>query len=218
MQKKTILIVAAIVAVALLAFAVPRFYAARESSDVAAPTVSAAPADVTNAPITGSWAVAEGSTAGYRLDEVLNGADVTVVGRTEEVSGSAQVEGQELVAAEIQVDLASVATDSERRDNYFRTQAIDTSVHPSATFVLTQPVTLGESWPQQVSLTGDMQINGVTQQVVLDAEVTQVSGQLQVAGAVPVTWADFEVQAPNLGFVSVEDQGSVEFLVVLERA
>ena len=34
----------------------------------------------------GTWAVAEGSTAGYRVDEVLNGADVAVAARP---SGSA---------------------------------------------------------------------------------------------------------------------------------
>ena len=31
----------------------------------------------------------------------------------------------------------------------------------------------------------------------------------------PATFADFGIEAPDLGFVSVEDQGSVEFLLRL---
>jgi hypothetical protein len=33
--------------------------------------------------------------------------------------------------------------------------------------------------------------------------------------SIPLTFADFGIEAPDLGFVSVEDQGSVEFLLRL---
>jgi hypothetical protein len=40
----------------------------------------------------------------------------------------------------------------------------------------------------------------------------------QVAGSIPITFSDFGVDAPNLGFVKVEDSGAVEFSLQLERS
>jgi hypothetical protein len=40
----------------------------------------------------------------------------------------------------------------------------------------------------------------------------------QVAGSIPITFADFGVEAPNLGFVSVEPDGFVEFSLTIARA
>src|SRR4029453_17277165 len=77
----------------------------------AAPSPSASAAAIDPAELSGSWAVTDGSFAGYRVDEVLNGTDVTVVGRTEEVTGSLTVEGLTLTEAELTVDVASIATD-----------------------------------------------------------------------------------------------------------
>jgi hypothetical protein len=34
-----------------------------------------------------------------------------------------------------------------------------------------------------------------------------------VSGSIPVTFSDYGVEAPSLGFVSVQDKGTVEFLV-----
>ena len=36
---------------------------------------------------------------------------------------------------------------------------------------------------------------------------------LVASGSVPVVWSDFGVEAPSLGFVTVDDRGSVDFLV-----
>lgn len=218
MSKKTIGIVLGVVAVLIIAaIAIPKIYADRASSDVAAPTISATPssaAEIDN--IDGTWNTTAGSYAGYRLDEVLNGENVTVVGRTEDVTGSAVIEKGTLTNAEVVVDLTTVATDADRRDNYFRTKAIDTSVYPNATFTVTEPVAL-DSTAQQVTLTGELTINGVTQPATATADVAMVDGHLEVAGSTQVTWADFNVEAPDMGFVKVEESGSIEFMIVLAQ-
>ncbi len=69
------------------------------------------------AALSGTWTVADGSFAGYRVDEVLNDTDVTVVGRTEEVTGTLTVEDLTLTAADLTVDVASITTDSTSRDD-----------------------------------------------------------------------------------------------------
>lgn len=199
---------------------------------VAAPTVqvptpsstpgTSAPAQAPVDDLSGNWQVAADSFAGYRVDEVLRGTNVTVVGRTEKVTGSFTVEALTLTSAEIQVDVASIATDQPARDNYFRSTAVNVAEFPTATFTLLEPVTAAAPPAggdvHKVTVRGELTLNGVTKQ--LDAEVEAVisgSGG-QVSGSVPITFADFGIEAPNLGFVSVEDSGTIEFLLNISPA
>jgi polyisoprenoid-binding protein YceI len=183
----------------------------------AAPTVdSPGVSDVTDtAEFDGDWTVAGGeSYAGYRVDEVLQGRDVTVTGRTPDVTGTVSVADGTVTAAEITVDMTTVATDSGARDEYFRGTALNTGEHPTSTFVLTEPVAV-EPGTDSVALVGDLTVHGVSQAVTLDAQVGLTDTGARVAGSIPVTFADFGVQAPDLGFVSVEEAGEVEFLLDL---
>jgi polyisoprenoid-binding protein YceI len=172
--------------------------------------------------LAGEWLVSDGSYAGYRVDEVLNGTDVTVTGRTEEVSGSLTLDGLTLTAAEFTVDVASIATDSSQRDSYFRDTAMNVSEHPDATFVLTSPVTIAESPNSgdvvEQSLTGDLTIAGVTRPVTFTVELRSDGTTTEIAGQIPITFADFDIDAPNLGFVSVEPEGYVEFALVATKS
>lgn len=168
----------------------------------------------TPADIAGTWSVGTGSYAGYRLDEVLNGSKVTVTGRTEDVGGSLTVKDNTLTAAKLTLKVGTIATDSGNRDSYFRTSAIDTSQHPDATFTLTDPVVLTgatDGNTQTFPVTGDLTINGQTKSITANVQSAFSNGAAQLVGRIPVTWADFGVKAPNLGFVSVEDSGFIEF-------
>lgn len=224
MQKKTgiVLGVAAVVVVGLgvtAAVAGPAFY--RDvivGEPQAAPTVSVTPGATTidTSDLSGAWTVGDGSTAGYRVDEVLNGTDVTVVGTTDQVTGTVTVEGDSVTAATIDVDVASIATDSGNRDGYFRDDAMEASTYPTATFVLTQPIDAGvpaDGDVETVEATGDLTMHGVTQSVTVSLQAALSGDGVQISGSVPVTFSDYGVEAPSFGFVQVEDSGTVEFLV-----
>ncbi|MBF4621265.1 YceI family protein [Clavibacter sp. VKM Ac-2542] len=224
MQKKTKIIlgtsaaVVVVLGVSAAAFG-PAFY--RDvivGAPAAAPSVSAAPADSTldTSDLSGEWQIGTGSTAGYRVAEVLNGTDVTVVGKTEDVTGSITVDGSTLSAATVKVDVASIATDAAPRDEYFRGTAMEVSKYPDATFTLTQPVDAAVPADGQVATvqaTGELTMHGVTQTVTVPLQAALSGDGVQVSGSIPVTFSDYGVQAPSLGFVSVENQGTVEFLV-----
>lgn len=173
------------------------------------------------AELTGTWRVTEGSEAGYRVDEVLNGADVTVTGRTAEVSGALTADGLTITEASLVVDVASITTDSSSRDRYFRDSALRTADHPEASFELTEPAvadeapTSGEALEQQ--LTGDLTIAGTTRPVTFTAQMRTDGDTAEVAGRIPIVFEDFGVAAPSLGFVKVEPEGFVEFQLVLVR-
>ena len=209
--------------VALLALGLglgPLLYAATQEDAAAAPTVQAQPSDVELVADTdGTWTVAPGSSAGYRVDEVLNGADVTVAGTTDRVTGQVVIEGGDLTGGEVVVDVASVSTDSGRRDDYFRGTVMDVGTHPTATFTIRGPVDLPElsGTPVTVPVTGDLTLRGTTRQVQADLAVVRTAEGVDVSGVVPVVFADFGITPPDLGFVRVEDRGQVEFLLRLAR-
>ena len=224
MQKKTKIILGTSAAVVVVlgvtaAVAGPVFY--RDvivGAPAAAPSVSAAPADSTldTSDLSSDWAIGTGSTAGYRVAEVLNGTDVTVVGKTEDVTGSITVDGSTLSAATVTVDVASIATDQPPRDSYFRDEAMQVSQFPDATFTLTQPIDAAVPASGEVATvdaTGELTMHGVTQTVTVPLQAALSGDGVQVSGSIPVTFSDYGVEAPDLGFVSVEDQGTVEFLV-----
>ena len=234
MQKRAAVITASILAGVLLlggaaAIAGPIVYrdlivgeAEPTPTVTASPTLEAdAEAGAEAGDLSGAWTVGTGSYAGYRVDEVLNNTDVTVVGRTDQVTGTLEVDGLTLTAAEFTVDVASIATDSGSRDDYFRSNAMRVDQYPTATFVLTEAVTtdatpvVGEV--QTIMATGDLTLAGVTRSVEFELQAVLNGETGQVAGSIPVTFADYGVEAPNLGFVSVEPDGFVEFLLQLER-
>lgn len=231
-RTRTIVLVSAIAVLVLGViawFVVPQLYAASQPEAAPPPTV-AAPTPSTDPPVTesgqsgsfaGDWQIGEGSFAGYRVDEVLNGADVTVTGRTEQVSGSVTTTEDSVTAATIEVDVASIATDNPTRDEYFTSTALETDLYPTATFELTETATtdatIQPGTVTTIELVGDLTMHGVAQPVTLQAEVAITDSGAQVAGSIPITFADYDVEAPSLGFVEVEDTGFVEFSLQLAR-
>lgn len=237
-RAKTLIIVVASVLLlgGTAAIAAPTIYRDYFAAPAAeAPTLSADDSVLSKAEtgpldpavFSGSWAIGKGSYAGYRVNEVLNGTPVTVTGRTEAVTGTLKLEGLTLSNAEISVDIASIATDQPQRDSYFRDQLIQVSKHPDATFSLTAPVTAtgvpnsGEVFEQTVS--GDLTLAGTTRPVTFTVQLRAfaeqkgaATGAVEIGGQIPITFADFGLTAPNLGFVSVEPTGFVEFSLVLE--
>lgn len=227
MQKKWIIALAVVLVAVLAVVGGTALYARIENSkapDELGLSTSTASADsgsgdpVTLDSLAGDWSVADGSQAGYRVDEVLNGQDVTVVGRTTDVTGSVTITGSELTAADVTVSMTSVTTDSSSRDGQFL-DILSTSEHPTATFVLTAPVDISgiAGGVVTVDAAGDLTIAGVTQPVTVALSAQTTADGVEVSGSVPVTFSDYDVDAPNLGFVKVEDAGTVEMLLQLTQ-
>ena len=198
----------------------PLVYAALQEDAAPATTVQAQDSDAPLVDTTdGTWTVGTGSSAGYRVDEVLNGADVTVAGTTDQVTGTVVVSGGDLASAEVDVDVASVTTDSDRRDSYFRDDVMEVGEFPTASFVVDRAVDLPEltGTPVTVPVAGTLALHGVTQDVTVDLSVVRTADGVEASGSIPVTFSDYDVTAPDLGFVSVEDAGSVELFLVLAQ-
>lgn len=167
----------------------------------------------------GTWTVvASSSTVGYRVDEVLFGAQTAAVGRTDQVTGSLELDGSTLTAAEFTVDVASITSDDGRRDRQFRGPIMSADQFPTATFVLTEPVELGvepaEGAEVTTEVTGDLTLRGVTNPVTFELTGKVTGGQIGVLGSIPVEFADYGIANPSRAGISTEDHGLLEFVIV----
>jgi polyisoprenoid-binding protein YceI len=167
----------------------------------------------------GSWVIASGSQAGYRVKEVLFGQSTTAVGRTSEVTGSMTLDGSQVTTGDFTVDMASVESDKSQRDGQFRDRIMDTSRFPTSTFKLTQPIDLG-SVPADgaqitAAATGDLTLRGMTKSVTFDVQAVKKGESIQVVGQIPIVFDEWGIPNPSFGPASTEDNGILEFSLVL---
>jgi len=226
MKHKIVIAVVALLALAGIAVGGSALYAKIENdkapdalalSTPTATTDGASPG-LTEQDLAGTWTVSDGSQAGYRVAEVLNGQDVTVVGRTSDVEGTVTIDGTSLSAADVTVSMTTITTDNSNRDGQFL-DILKTSEFPTATFTLTEPVDVSgvTEGTTSVQATGELTVAGVSAPVVVALDAQTTATGVEVSGSIPVTFSDFGVDAPDLGFVKVEDTGTVEMLLTLAK-
>jgi polyisoprenoid-binding protein YceI len=217
--------------VAVLAVAGPFVYINLVRDEAPAPLTAATPTTVgaattqagqASGEAAGSYTVTSGSQAGYRVKEVLFGQDTEAVGRTSAVTGQITVDGTRVTAGSFSVDLTTVQSDEDRRDNQFHTRIMDTATYPTATFTLAQPIELSALPGDGASVTakaqGQLTLHGTTRQVTVDVTGQRSAGSIRLSGQIPITWADWNIPNPSFGPASTEDHGLIEFLLVMARA
>ena len=183
---------------------------------------AAEPAATTSTSLDGTWTITDGSEAGYRVDEVLFGQDTEAVGRTSDITGSLTVDGTTITAASFTVDMTTVESDEGNRDNQFRDRIMETDTYPTATFELTEPVSL-DAIPADleeitVTVTGDLTVHGVTQSVTFDLLARRSGSTIEVDGTIPIDFADYDIPDASFGPATVQDHGEIEFLLTFEPA
>jgi polyisoprenoid-binding protein YceI len=198
---------------------------AQPSASTGAPAATGVPAQTGD--LAGPWTVASG-VAGYRVRETFlqQNAETDAVGRTEDVTGSLTVEGDagalRLVSTQIVVDMTTLKSDKDRRDAQLRGRGIQSDTFPTSTFDLATPVALPTDFGSAdaaVTLPGKLTLHGVVKDVTIDAQARlEPDGTVVVAGSLPILFADYGIEAPNVaGIIAVEDNGTMEFRVVFAK-
>lgn len=174
--------------------------------------------------ISGSWLVAEGSQAGYRVVEDFVGGiqNFEAVGRTSEVSGSMTIDGTTASDVSITVDIASITSDSTKRDGQFSGPVMSADEFPTATFTLDDAIDFGsvpgDGTPVVVTGTGQLTLRGQTKQVNVAIDAQIVGPNIEVVGSTPIAFADFGIANPSIdGVLSIQDTGTVEFQLSFAR-
>ncbi len=193
-----------------------------------------AAADSAASGVAGTWSVdtsigefsyedSTGTFVGFRVEEELTGiGSTTAVGRTPEVGGTLTIEGTTVTAVTIEADMTAITTNESRRDDKVQS-ALGTGEFPTATFVLTEPIELGDAAASgesvSVDATGELTIHGVTTPVTLPLEAQLVGDNIVVVGSLDIVFADYGVSVPSAPVVlSAEDEGVLELQLFFSTA
>jgi polyisoprenoid-binding protein YceI len=177
-------------------------------------------AGTTASEVEGPWRIATGSIAGYRIRETVGFTTQDAVGRTDKITGTMRIAGTTVESGSWTVDMVSVKSDDERRDqNYRANMAVDE--YPTSLFVLGAPIAL-ESVPPDgaditVSVKGSLTLRGQTRPVAFTLQARRKNNRIETVGNIHVRFADYGIPNPSNGYARTDDEGLVEFLLLFER-
>jgi polyisoprenoid-binding protein YceI len=185
-----------------------------------APAAPDAPA--AGAAVDGEWKIIQGSEAGYRVPEVLQGQKTEGVGRTTVITGSMTIAGTQATAGEFTFDLTKLASDSGKRDEQVQGRIMETGKFPNAVFKLSGPVDFGkvpaDKETVKAKAKGELTLHGVTKPVEVDLEARMNGANVEVLGSLPLTFADYGIEDPSFKpFVEVGETGFIEWLLVMAK-
>lgn len=179
--------------------------------------------------LAGTWTIAAGSVAGYRVREKLGflPAESDAVGRTSQITGHATViESRGAVrftSASFKVNVYSLKSNESMRDEHIHTIGIQSATYPYATFFLTRTLSLpSEALSGKVvvePITGVFNIHGTSRTETLPLQMTLSNDLIQAVGTLTFPWSRFDMTAPSVGgFVNVTGHATMEFDLRLQRA
>jgi polyisoprenoid-binding protein YceI len=220
-------LIGGIVVLAALAVAGPFLYIHFFSgSTPAALTLSPSGSSASSASssaMAGSWTVGSGSVVGYRVNEVLLGQNTTAVGRSTSVTGHLTIAGSTATAASFSVTMDTIRSDKSQRDDRFNGPIMEVARYPTGTFALTSPVDLAPlpaaGTVKTYTAHGKLTLHGTTRAVTVTLTAQRTASGIKVAGQIPVLFSDYNIQNPSFaGFVTTQDHGLLEFLLVFTRS
>lgn len=148
----------------------------------------------------------------YNIYELLNGADKTVVGTTNQIAGEIAINLTDLAQSqisEIRINARTFATDSSRRDNAVARFVLQSEATTNE-FILFQPTALsglpgsagvGDTLAFQV--TGDLTIAGVTQAATFDVSATlETASRLVGQAETIIQRAAYNLRIPSVPSVA----------------
>jgi polyisoprenoid-binding protein YceI len=172
----------------------------------------------------GTWVTTDDCIVGYRVVEDFAGGlqNAEAVGRTTDVVGIVEVEGETIRAASFTADVSTLRSDDRRRDRQVRDRLLDTDTWPTATFTLSGPVALDHELADgdqvEAVVTGTLTLRDLTRPVSVAVTAIRTGDEVQLLGAIDVVFADWGIPAPTNPLVSVRDHGMLEFSLWLTRA
>ncbi len=160
--------------------------------------------------------------ANYRVREQLARlpSPIEAVGFTEYITGGIFInsKGKPNSNSFFNIDLSKLRSDESKRDNYLRSNSLETNKFPNAEFKIKDIVGLD---PEKLinsdlktldfQLIGDLSIHGVTNEKSWNISAIYEQGTLKGKGSISFPFSDFNMDIPQLFFiVSVEDKITLE--------
>jgi polyisoprenoid-binding protein YceI len=168
------------------------------------------------------------TTASYSVYENLifqNKPNNDAIGTTHSVQGSFKIKTgtSPLVASmNINVDLSTLQSDAQRRDDYIKQNSLQTDTYPNATFVSVSTQGLPSSYTDgqtvHFQLTGNLNMHGKTNKEVFDVQGKVAGNTITGTATSTIYMTDFGVQPPNLADIAVSQNKVVVTLTFTAKA
>ena len=180
--------------------------------------------------------VPEESQASYIVDEEflsealsklgIEAGKKVVVGTTPGVSGEIQLNlesAEPVESAQFSVDMAGLKTDQDRRDNWLKDNAIETSRFPAATFTATSvtgfPESINEGEEISFQLVGDLTVRDVTKSVTFEVTAVLSDDTIKGTAVLPLKLTDFGIDPPDFAnTLKVADEFRIEVTLVARES
>ncbi len=151
----------------------------------------------------------------------------TIEGVTSRIEGNLDVDlaNPMAVTGQFEVDLTTLKTGIDMRDQHLRERFVHTDSFPKATFRLTKVTKLGtpalsDGQPVNVETQGELTIHGVTKPVTVTGTVTymkeseetqaRLPGDLiHVDVTIPILLSDFKIERPKMLFMKLSDNVTI---------
>lgn len=168
------------------------------------------------------------NTARYRVREQLAGVALPsdAVGSTQDVVGTivGKTDGSIVSSqSKFTVNLSTLKSDQDQRDNFIKRGTLQTDRFPNATFVPTQQTGLPSALPADgnvsFKLIGDLTIRDVTKSVTWDVQGKVIGDEAIGTAKTNFKFAYFNLAIPNVARVlSIVDNIQLELDLDLKRA
>ena len=107
----------------------------------------------------------------------------------------------------ITVDLSTLQSDAQRRDDYIKQNSLQTDTYPNATFVSVSTQGLPSSYTDgqtvHFQLTGNLTMHGKTNKEVFDVQGKVVGNTITGTATSTIYMTDFGIQPPNLANIAI---------------
>jgi polyisoprenoid-binding protein YceI len=171
--------------------------------------------------------VAPGTRASYRVREQFVGIDFPndASGSTDTVTGTLHINADGTVdsaRSKLTVDLRTLKSDQDMRDNYLRTRTFETEKFPTVEFVPRRiegvPSPVPVSGQAGFQLIGDMTVRGVKSEVIWKGVATFSAQQVAGRAMTDFDFAKFSLAKPSIGrLMGVDDKIQLELEFRMKR-
>lgn len=166
--------------------------------------------------------VAEKSSAQFSIYELLRGKPFTVVGKTQAVTGSMELDLENLAASRlgvVRINARTLKTDSENRDRATARFILE-SEKPENEFIDFVMESIVENGTSSVSIAGNLTIRGVAKPAIFKGTLTEEKdGSARIVARAEVKRSDYGLTIPDISFVAeVADAVTLEADILLQEA
>jgi polyisoprenoid-binding protein YceI len=147
------------------------------------------------------------------------------VGTTRAIEGDLSLDAQGHIHhndSRFTVDLRTLRSDRDRRDNYVRRNTLETERYPTAVFIPSEvrglPFPLPQTGTASFELIGDLTIRETTRRITWEATATFNGQEISAQAKTSFRFADFGLSIPRVASVlSVEETIRLETDLLLRR-